>query len=473
MISTTAISLVKHSSRFFASPSFTKQSTALIVGAGLSGLSTGIRLRQLGIPVKILERQPYPGGLCHNRGPFEVGCNCFGTGIESMMQELGVDHPFKPVKHQIIFPNATVQVPFNAKSVWNLFYPFDLMRLGYNLKNSFQHNTLEQVTENLHPLPKNMYRGIVSYPLFRSSKDISLKLAGISLNNDYGYDQPRVPVGGMSALIRAMVACFETSCGQIDYNSTYDSFLKQSDGRKKIKIIDSKTGKERFETTDIVISSAHGWTQYPKTSKPSLKVSSLLLTVNRNNLNYPEGTHTLIFLPEDSTDWLKTHESGKFAPKFGFHCVNNAIYGNSQSELCNISIYYLTPRGKDILSNAEQEKIKNYIIDTMSKTLPGLKNEGAIREAQFCSPLDYEQNFHFSSAVSPCIPPNNFQPKCYDEVQDRYYVGNATNANGEQHAEGAILSAKKTVSEIIRREKILTQDSISDHQTSNQTTHSL
>jgi len=123
IISKTAISLITRSARFFSSPGFAKQSSALTVGAGLSSLSTGIRLRQLGIPpVKIIERQPYPGGLCHNQGSFEIGCTCFGKGIEAMMQELGVDQPFKQINYQIFFPEARIQVPFNARSVWNLFY---------------------------------------------------------------------------------------------------------------------------------------------------------------------------------------------------------------------------------------------------------------------------------------------------------------------------------------------------------------
>jgi len=450
----------------------TKQSTALIVGAGLSGLSTGIRLRQRGIPVKIVERQSQPGGLCHNHGSFEVGCTCFGKGIEAMMQELGVEQPFKPVKHQIIFPNATIQLPFNARSVWNLLYPLDLIRLGYNLKHSTQHNTLEQVTDNLRQSPQSMYRGMVAYPLFRSPTNIPLKLAGRSLKNDYGYDQPRIPIGGMSALINAMMNRFETLDGHIDYDSMYDSFLNQPDGRKKVKIIDSTTGEERFETTDIIISSMHGWAQYPKTSQPSLKVSSLLLTVSRKHFHYPEGTHTLMFLPKDSTDWLKTHESGKLASEFGFHCFNNDVmHDNPQSEVCNISVYFLTPRGKDALSDAEQRTATNYMINTMKKKFPGL--EDAILDTQFYSPLDYEQNFHLSSAVSPHIPTNDFQLPSYDKNNDMYYIGNAINADGEQHGLGTILSAKNTVDEVMRREKDVIQENITANQTSNRTTHSL
>jgi len=469
IISKTSISPINRSARFFSSPGFAKQSSALIVGAGLSGLSTGIRLRQLGIPTKIIERQPYPGGLCHNQGPFEIGCTCVGKGIEAMMQELGVDQSFKQVNHQIVFPEARIQVPFNARSVWNLFYPVDLIRLGYNLKQSTQDNTLEQVTDNLRQSPQNMFRGLVAYPLFRSPEEISLPLAGKSLKNDYGYDQPRVPIGGMSALINAMVNRFETLGGHIDYDSMYDSFLYHSGGQKKVKIIDSKTGKERLETTDVIISSMHGWAQYPKTSKPSLKVSSLLLTVSRKHVNYPEGTHTLMFLPKDSTGWLKAHENGKFAPEFGFHCFNNDVmHDNPQNEVCNISVYFLTPRGKDTLSDTEQQTVTDYMINTMNKTLPGLKD--AILETQFYSPDDYEKTFHLNSAVSPCIPSQGFHSDCYNKKDDMYYVGNATNDDGEQHAEGAILSAKNTVNEIIRREKNFIQQSTTPHQVSNRTT---
>jgi hypothetical protein len=90
----------------------------------------------------------------------------------------------------------------------------------------------------------------------------------------------------------------------------------------------------------------------------------------------------------------------------------------------------------------------------MNKTLPGLAN--AILTMQFYSPSDYEKTFHLNSAVSKRIP-HDFQLPRYDKENDMYYVGNAINADGEQHAEGAIVSAKNTVDEIVNRENILDQ----------------
>ncbi len=48
----------------------------VVIGAGLSGLSAGIRLREKGVDFVVLERENEPGGLCRSResGRFIFDC---------------------------------------------------------------------------------------------------------------------------------------------------------------------------------------------------------------------------------------------------------------------------------------------------------------------------------------------------------------------------------------------------------------
>jgi phytoene dehydrogenase-like protein len=447
--------------RLFSTPSVTRKLTSLsavVIGSGLSSLAAAIRLRRIGINVKVLERQSYPGGLCHSvyqgQSTAEVGCTCFGKGIESMMEEIGVEQKFKAVSHQMIWPNATIQIPFNAHSLWNLSYPMDILRLGYWLKNSPDDETLNHITQHLHnPMFRQMIHAMIAYPLFRSPDDISLQLARTSLKNDYGYEQPRVPIGGMNALINNMIDQYQKLGGDIDYNAIYDGFSYDDTGRKNVKIIDTKTGKTRFELADFVFSSVHGWAEYPDSAESSLQVSSLILTVKRKDVKYPKDTHTLMFFPKDSMGWMKKHEQGELAQEFGFHCFSNDVMHEASEDTYNISVYFSAPRGKTVFSPKEQQGVTNYMISTMEKKLPGLK--GAICDAQFYSPDDYKKTLHLDSSVSKRIPPKDFYLSNYNEKDDIYYIGNAVNKDGEQHALGGIMSAKRSVETLCHRENLL------------------
>src|SRR5258706_16321608 len=96
------------------------QYDAIVVGAGLSGLATAIRLRQQGKSVLVLEKTDQPGGRARKVSfdtlEFEVGCNQVGKSIHAMMDELGVKHDFIPKKNRFIFSNKIVEFPLTTDS---------------------------------------------------------------------------------------------------------------------------------------------------------------------------------------------------------------------------------------------------------------------------------------------------------------------------------------------------------------------
>lgn len=97
----------------------------LIIGAGLSGLLTGLRLKQAGIPFKILEARNRIGGRVNtlyksNTAPIEMGATWFHPqhkNLISLLDELGVTY-FEQHKDNTVFyqksdihPTQIVQVP--------------------------------------------------------------------------------------------------------------------------------------------------------------------------------------------------------------------------------------------------------------------------------------------------------------------------------------------------------------------------
>lgn len=97
----------------------------LIIGAGLSGLLSGFRLKQAGIPFKILEARNRIGGRVNtvyksNTAPVEMGATWFHpqhTNLIALLEELGVGH-FEQHKENSVFyqksdihPTHIIQIP--------------------------------------------------------------------------------------------------------------------------------------------------------------------------------------------------------------------------------------------------------------------------------------------------------------------------------------------------------------------------
>lgn len=97
----------------------------LIVGAGLSGLLIAYRLKQEGIPFKILEARSRIGGRINtvqgtNDTPVEMGATWFGdqhTNIKALLKELGIEYYVQYMEGTSFYqPSATspaeaIQIP--------------------------------------------------------------------------------------------------------------------------------------------------------------------------------------------------------------------------------------------------------------------------------------------------------------------------------------------------------------------------
>ena len=100
--------------------SYDERYDAVIVGAGLGGLTSGALLAKAGLRVLIIERQERPGGFAtsfeRNGFTFQVpqfafGCSTNSTA-RSILDHLGVDVTFKPVDpyHRYIYPEHDLSI---------------------------------------------------------------------------------------------------------------------------------------------------------------------------------------------------------------------------------------------------------------------------------------------------------------------------------------------------------------------------
>ncbi|CAM4087096.1 flavin monoamine oxidase family protein [Gillisia limnaea] len=102
----------------------------IIIGAGLSGLLTAYRLKQEGIPFKILEARTRVGGRIHtvygtDNTPLELGATWFGTQhkyLIAVLKELGIDYFEQYMEGTVFFqpfatsPAESIQIPSQPPS---------------------------------------------------------------------------------------------------------------------------------------------------------------------------------------------------------------------------------------------------------------------------------------------------------------------------------------------------------------------
>lgn len=97
-----------------------KKLSVIIIGAGLSGLLTGYRLKNAGVAIKILEARDRPGGRIHTVGgaegpPLEMGATWFGNQhqhLKDLLKELKISDFKQNMEGSVIFeasPNLAAQ----------------------------------------------------------------------------------------------------------------------------------------------------------------------------------------------------------------------------------------------------------------------------------------------------------------------------------------------------------------------------
>lgn len=413
---------------------------AIIVGAGLGGLSAALHLQSKGMQVALVERNHRVGGLCgtftHSGREFVIACNDFGSAMPRFIQQLGVDVEFYNTSTTVAYGNQRFSMPFTLPMFAKMLpYTGDILRYFRSLNKS------KKLRADTHPNLETLVNTTCRHRLINDLLKLPAYLMGVAPNQfhvsslfnefkfGYGYMKPTAPVGGPQAMVDAMQDRFvqngtlmlRTSCLSI---------------RRDKSTMHVETDRGTFTTHHAVdATSRHSdiEIQYP----PGLPVSMFLLVVSKD-FPYPEGVHTLVHYPPDISSWFTALDQKEMPEKFGFHVFCSDL--PNQDDYYTANLYFYLPRGiqepgKQLLHQAE-----TYIMQALEELLPGIG--AALLERHFISPNLFEKIHGISSRVTPLITPPSFKKRQnYDPRTGIYHAGAAVYPPGE-HAGAAILSGE-------------------------------
>ncbi|MDO4231324.1 MAG: NAD(P)-binding protein [Lautropia sp.] len=412
---------------------------AVIIGAGLGGLSTGIRLRQAGLSVLVIERLARAGGLCgtvvEDGLEYVIACNDFGSGIRKDMQELGVEFLFEEACTRVLYGKKFYCLPPDARTILQMLpHASALIRhvLGQRSARARRYMGSPYLAEHLERQGVSGASAdllmLPSYLMGVSPDRFRLDALDHEFQFKYGYSKPVTPVGGPQRFANALAERFEQLGGQLKLNTTFLGSRKT--GRQEHQV-DTTQGscRARHLVTTLSPSDEAG------AFESGLSISMLWLRLD-GAFEFPKGVHTHVYYPPGISDWFGSIYDGSLPEDFGFHLFCSDLGVQSAARTANV--YFYAPKGHEDVHHVQQQ-MTEYVFRNIDKLIPGVRS--AIQSHRFISPSGFMARHQFLPRVTPWIVPAGTPSIMnYDPERDIYFAGASAYPPGD-HAGSAIRSS--------------------------------
>jgi phytoene dehydrogenase-like protein len=428
---------------------------AVVIGAGLGGLSTALHLRRAGLRVAVVERAGRVGGLCGSHWidgrEYVIACNDFGTAMPRWLRDAGVALPFGRYRTRIHHRGLRFSLPPDVRSIARLLpHALDLLRYSRSMKAAKTDGYAR------YPSLGALVDGEVRDPMMSDLLKLPAYLMGVSpdrlrvdaMNDEfefgYGYVQPTTPDDGPQALVDAMAGKIREH-GEIRLNTAYLDAESLADGRKRVRT-------DRGDLFCRHLVEAHGdESAYPERFPRGLPLSMYCMTVSADFV-YPKGVHTCAHYPPGISSWFSALEAGHLPEEFGFHVFKSRLPSAPPDEYA-VNLYFYLPRGQETPEPAVLERAQRYLFSRLEDMLPGIG--AAIRVRHFISADGFRARHGLSSRVLPVVTPAGFaKPANYRPQSDVYRAGAMFYPPGD-HGSAAMLSGR-VVADMIARAQIAT-----------------
>ena len=417
---------------------------AIIIGAGLGGLATGIRLRQAGLSVLVVERLERAGGLCgtvvEDGHEYVIACNDFGSGIRKDMHELGVEFEFEEARTRIWHGGRRYCLPPDVRTILQLIphAPAILRHVrGQRSARARRYQGSPYLADHLDRMGISGSSAdllmLPAYLMGVSPDRFRLDALDHEFQFKYGYSRPVTPVGGPQRLSDALVERFRQLGGELRLGTDFLSSRKTGDRGHRVDTMQG-TWKARHLVTTISSS------QEDESFEAGLPISMLWLRLSEN-FELAKGVHTHVYYPPGISDWFCSIYDGVLPEDFGFHFFCSDLGVRSGSRTANV--YFYAPKGLED-ERRVQEQMTEHVLRNIDKLIPGIGD--AIQSCRFVSPSMFMERHRFLPRVTPRIVPAGTPDNMnYDPETDVYLAGASSFPPGD-HAGAAIRSSAHVAS---------------------------
>lgn len=419
-----------------------------VIGAGVGGLSTAIRLAGLGLSVTVFERLERVGGLCgtvvFQGRRYVVGCNDFGHGLWRDLKALGITLPFEHKRARIHFAGEHYSMPPGPQTILNFarhlpsFIRYVLALRKARRTAYAKVRFLDELVEDANV--GGRFADILMLPAYLMGVPPDRFRVDSILDEfsfHYGYANPITPVGGPQALADALHQRLLALGGKVILGCEVTG-VEAAAGKK---LIHTSQGSH---AADLLVSTLLKPGHFPVSCESGLPLSMLWLDIDPA-YRLPSGIHTHLYYPPGIRQWFGDIYAGRMPAEFGFHffCSDLGV----QDGVNTASVYCHLPRGL-AEDAAIQTAAQAYILDRIESLLPGI---GAhLRACKMISPAMFREMHGMDPVLTPVIAPAGFpQPDNHAPEDDIYYAGAAAFPPG-MHA-GAAIRSSAYVSDLIAR----------------------
>ncbi len=426
---------------------------AIIVGAGLGGLSTGAFLAKAGKRVLVLEKTGQVGGRCRTvqlmGHSFDIGADFFGRKLLKTFRELGRAKEVKPVKFNILseIGGKTMSTPPGLHTLKELkcigMSMGEVAGFGYRMIRRLKLKSYRKYSNNYELanfITKNKdLREILNIGAFFSGNEPENMPAywfNLIFGSTYGYDKPFYPEGGSSRIPEVLANIIRENGGGIVYNASPQKILIESGMAKGVLLngraidasvvisgvginttVHSLAGKEHFP---------QGFLNTLGYYKEGMAMASVFTVFNRN-VGIKKGTHVYAKFTKDMRGMFRSLKEGRFPDEsMAIFSCPDAVIDPGTEHLAG-TVKFLLP--KDGAERAVIEAEAEKVLSGMDAVVPGFYS--GIVEKKVYTHRDYVENFGFASMVSPIAESVNYE-KFGPEmpVKGLYCAGSTVLPNG-------------------------------------------
>jgi len=419
---------------------------AIIIGAGLGGLSAGAFLAKAGSKVLVLEKTGSVGGRCRSvelmGHRFDIGADYFGRKMLKSFRALGRADEVEPVYFRTLASaeGGRMTIPPGLHTVGDLRrmgIPLsDMGRLGYRMGRQRMFGGYRNVSSNQdlinHITDNHTLRDIFNIGAFftgNSPDNMPTYWFNLIFGSTYGYDKPFYPRGGAGRLPEILSRVISDNGGAIVYHASPRKVTLDG-GRVKGVIVDGReieakaviSGIGILPTVHYLVGKEHfpyGFMNTLGYYKEGLSMASVFVVFKRQ-ARLTKGVHIYARFARNMPAMFRVLNEGRFPDKsmYVLSCPDAVV--DPGTEHIAGTVKFLMPKGgveKDVIE-AEAEKVLKDV-DTL---VPGFYDN--IVDRKLFTPKDYVDNFGFVSLISPVAESVNYEKMPVDmPVPGLYCVG--------------------------------------------------